>query len=162
MRARSWCAPSPRATAPLPPSCMTAERSRRGAAYGRDQRVVGHDEPGHAHAAALVLRHSPEIRRHALELHAVIVTTMPWTPDPNALRGRVAVVAGATRGAGRGIAAALGKAGATVVCTGRSTRGRRSEYDRAETIEETAAQRRRRLTARHLALHRRGPRARRG
>jgi len=64
---------------------------------------------------------------------------MPWTPDPNALRGRVAVVAGATRGAGRGIAAALGEAGATVVCTGRSTRGRRSEYDRAETIEETAA-----------------------
>jgi NAD(P)-dependent dehydrogenase (short-subunit alcohol dehydrogenase family) len=64
---------------------------------------------------------------------------MPWAPDPNALRGRVAVVAGATRGAGRGIAAALGEAGATVVCTGRSTRGRRSEYDRAETIEETAA-----------------------
>ena len=64
---------------------------------------------------------------------------MPWTPDPNALRGRVAVVAGATRGAGRGIAAAMGEAGATVVCTGRSTRGRRSEYDRAETIEETAA-----------------------
>jgi len=64
---------------------------------------------------------------------------MPWALDPNALRGRVAVVAGATRGAGRGIAAALGEAGATVVCTGRSTRGRRSEYDRAETIEETAA-----------------------
>jgi len=64
---------------------------------------------------------------------------MPWAVDPNALRGRVAVVAGATRGAGRGIAAAMGEAGATVVCTGRSTRGRRSEYDRAETIEETAA-----------------------
>src|SRR6185436_14172404 len=63
---------------------------------------------------------------------------MEWTPDPNALRGRVAVVAGATRGAGRGIAAALGEAGATVVCTGRSTRSHRSEYDRAETIEETA------------------------
>ncbi len=63
---------------------------------------------------------------------------MDWTPDPNALRGRVAVVAGATRGAGRGIAAALGEAGATVVCTGRSTRSHRSEYDRAETIEETA------------------------
>ncbi len=39
---------------------------------------------------------------------------MTWSPDPNALRGRVAVVAGATRGAGRGIAAALGEAGATV------------------------------------------------
>jgi len=50
----------------------------------------------------------------------------------------VAVVAGATRGAGRGIAAALGEAGATVVCTGRSTRSTRSDYNRAETIEETA------------------------
>ena len=63
---------------------------------------------------------------------------MGWSPSPNALRGRVAVVAGATRGAGRGIAAALGEAGATVVCTGRSTRSARSEYNRPETIEETA------------------------
>jgi len=67
---------------------------------------------------------------------------MPWSPDPNALRGRVAVVAGATRGAGRGIAAALGEAGATVVCTGRTTRTAtgqsRSDYQRSETIEETA------------------------
>ena len=61
-----------------------------------------------------------------------------WSPDPDALRGRVAVVAGATRGAGRGIAAALGEAGATVVCTGRTTHHARSEYDRPETIEETA------------------------
>jgi len=50
----------------------------------------------------------------------------------------VAVVAGATRGAGRGIAAALGEAGATVVCTGRTTRSAPSEYNRPETIEETA------------------------
>jgi len=65
---------------------------------------------------------------------------MAWSPDPDALRGRVAVVAGATRGAGRGIAAALGEAGATVVCTGRSSRtgALRSDYDRPETIEETA------------------------
>jgi len=65
---------------------------------------------------------------------------MGWSPDRHALRGRVAVVAGATRGAGRGIAAALGEAGATVVCTGRSSRtgARRSDYDRAETVEETA------------------------
>jgi NAD(P)-dependent dehydrogenase (short-subunit alcohol dehydrogenase family) len=63
---------------------------------------------------------------------------MPWSPDPDALRGKVAVVAGATRGAGRGIAAALGEAGATVVCTGRSTGSKRYEYDRPETIEETA------------------------
>ena len=54
------------------------------------------------------------------------------------LNGKVALVAGATRGAGRGIAVALGEAGATVYCTGRSTRERRSEYDRPETIEETA------------------------
>lgn len=60
--------------------------------------------------------------------------------DSDTLRGRVAVVAGATRGAGRGIAAALGEAGATVYCTGRSSRTRalRSDYDRPETIEETA------------------------
>src|SRR3982075_1503977 len=65
---------------------------------------------------------------------------MGWSPDRDALRGRVAVVAGATRGAGRGIAAALGEAGATVVCTGRSSRtgALRSDYDRPETIEETA------------------------
>jgi NAD(P)-dependent dehydrogenase (short-subunit alcohol dehydrogenase family) len=63
-----------------------------------------------------------------------------WRPDPNALRDRIAVVAGATRGAGRGIAAALGEAGATVFCTGRSSRSRvlRSDYDRPETIEDTA------------------------
>ena len=55
------------------------------------------------------------------------------------LHGKVALVAGATRGAGRGVAVALGEAGATVYCTGRSTRAARSEYDRPETIEETAA-----------------------
>ena len=65
---------------------------------------------------------------------------MDWTPNMNALRGRVAVVAGATRGAGRGIAAALGEAGATVICTGRSSvsGNDQSDYDRPETIEETA------------------------
>ncbi|HKO93101.1 MAG TPA: SDR family oxidoreductase [Polyangiaceae bacterium] len=55
------------------------------------------------------------------------------------LVGKIALVAGATRGAGRGIAVELGAAGATVYCTGRSTRERRSEMDRPETIEETAA-----------------------
>ncbi|MET9851557.1 SDR family oxidoreductase [Streptomyces sp. NPDC006450] len=54
------------------------------------------------------------------------------------LEGKVALVAGATRGAGRGIAVELGARGATVYVSGRSTRGRRSEYDRPETIEETA------------------------
>jgi NAD(P)-dependent dehydrogenase (short-subunit alcohol dehydrogenase family) len=65
---------------------------------------------------------------------------MVWEPDRDVLRGKVAVVAGATRGAGRGIACALGEAGATVVCTGRTSAdgNARSDYDRRETIEETA------------------------
>jgi NAD(P)-dependent dehydrogenase (short-subunit alcohol dehydrogenase family) len=54
------------------------------------------------------------------------------------LRGRVALVAGGTRGAGRGIAVELGAAGATVYVTGRTTRQQQSEYARPETIEETA------------------------
>jgi len=58
------------------------------------------------------------------------------TPSP--LHGKVALVAGATRGAGRGIAVELGAAGATVYVTGRTTRTRRSEYNRPETIEDTA------------------------
>jgi NAD(P)-dependent dehydrogenase (short-subunit alcohol dehydrogenase family) len=54
------------------------------------------------------------------------------------LQGKTALVAGATRGAGRGIAVELGAAGATVYVTGRTTRERQSEYGRPETIEETA------------------------
>ena len=54
------------------------------------------------------------------------------------LEGKIALVAGATRGAGRGIAVELGAAGATVYVTGRTTRSQRSECDRPETIEETA------------------------
>ena len=57
---------------------------------------------------------------------------------PKPLTGLVAVVAGATRGAGRGIARALGDAGATVYCTGRSVKGQPSPYKRPETIDETA------------------------
>lgn len=53
------------------------------------------------------------------------------------LTGRVALVAGATRGAGRGIACMLGAAGATVYCTGRSVRGQPAGT-RPETIDETA------------------------
>lgn len=65
---------------------------------------------------------------------------MGFMPDTSTsdLHGKVALVAGATRGAGRGIAVQLGAAGATVYVTGRTTRERRSEYDRPETIEETA------------------------
>jgi NAD(P)-dependent dehydrogenase (short-subunit alcohol dehydrogenase family) len=58
--------------------------------------------------------------------------------DVAPLADRIAVVAGATRGAGRGIARALGEAGATVYCTGRSVRGNPSPYGRPETIDETA------------------------
>jgi len=62
------------------------------------------------------------------------------------LQGKIALVAGATRGAGRGIAVALGESGATVYCTGRSSRKALKKRPRAqaptpgrpETIEETA------------------------
>jgi NAD(P)-dependent dehydrogenase (short-subunit alcohol dehydrogenase family) len=55
-----------------------------------------------------------------------------------ALEGKVAVVAGGTRGAGRGISVELGVAGATVYVTGRSSRSGLSPIGRPETIEETA------------------------
>jgi NAD(P)-dependent dehydrogenase (short-subunit alcohol dehydrogenase family) len=56
-----------------------------------------------------------------------------------ALQNKIALVAGATRGAGRGIAIALGEAGATVYCTGRSTQRQPATPGRPETIEQTAA-----------------------
>jgi NAD(P)-dependent dehydrogenase (short-subunit alcohol dehydrogenase family) len=58
--------------------------------------------------------------------------------DDQPLAGRVALVAGATRGCGRAIAIELGALGATVYCSGRSTRAGRSPMDRPETIEDTA------------------------
>ncbi|MGB0059867.1 MAG: hypothetical protein WBP68_06770, partial [Candidatus Binatus sp.] len=63
---------------------------------------------------------------------------MSTTDAKQPLAGKIAVVAGATRGAGRGIATMLGAAGATVICTGRSVRGNPATAGRPETIEETA------------------------
>src|SRR5215813_7845626 len=80
----------------------------------------------------------------------VRVDTPPAVYQPSDLKGRIALVAGATRGVGRGVALALGEAGATVYCTGRSTKANRlprgkskkvSPFDhsrRPETVEETA------------------------
>jgi NAD(P)-dependent dehydrogenase (short-subunit alcohol dehydrogenase family) len=71
-----------------------------------------------------------------LSLEASMRRSPPYAPPH--LKGKIALVAGATRGAGRGIAVALGEAGATVYCTGRSTRRRPATPGRPETIEETA------------------------
>jgi len=62
------------------------------------------------------------------------------TGDKQPLAGKVALVAGGTRGGGRGIAVELGAAGAIVYVTGRSSISGRSDLDRPETIEETAGQ----------------------
>src|SRR3954449_326255 len=75
-------------------------------------------------------RVSPLASHKPLETGAVMATS---------LAGKVALVAGATRGAGRGIAVQLGAAGATVYVTGRTSGSQRSEMDRPETIEQTAA-----------------------
>ncbi|MBV9788862.1 MAG: SDR family oxidoreductase [Chloroflexi bacterium] len=71
-------------------------------------------------------------------MYAVLDASKEGVRVEQPLANKIALVAGATRGAGRGIAVELGAAGATVYVTGRSTRTQRSEYDRPETIEETA------------------------
>src|SRR6185436_7504781 len=82
------------------------------------------------------VRMAPRARRGAARASVRRPDCRGGTMTP--LDGRVALVAGATRGAGRGVARALGEAGAIVYCTGRSTRGNPSPYARPETIEETA------------------------
>src|SRR5207245_2545029 len=77
-----------------------------------------------------------QTRQEGLMPDRKIKTNKRGSPKP--LAGQVAVVAGSTRGAGRGIARALGEAGAIVYCTGRSVAGNPSPYRRPETIDETA------------------------
>jgi NAD(P)-dependent dehydrogenase (short-subunit alcohol dehydrogenase family) len=89
-------------------------------------------------SAGSLFDRSRKLRRVCSIANLSMMESKVQTSNRDRLRGRVAVVAGGTRGAGRGIAAALGEAGATVICTGRTTRSSRSEYNRPETIEETA------------------------
>lgn len=81
---------------------------------------------------------APATTAPATTTPATAPATAAGTATSGPLAGRVALVAGATRGAGRQIAVQLGAAGATVYATGRSTRQQRSELNRSETIEETA------------------------
>src|SRR5262245_60791568 len=95
---------------------------------------MGHRRPLDAGAAGP--HFSGKIPRGSRRRHGVGVRRQVKKGRP--LDGRVAVVAGATRGAGRGIARALGEAGAMVYCTGRSMRGQPSSYNRPETVDQTA------------------------
>ena len=70
---------------------------------------------------------------------------IPATYTPPDLQGKIALVAGATRGVGRGTALALGAAGATVYCTGRSTRTKRRRHSRA--VQRGSAEARKALPA---------------
>jgi NAD(P)-dependent dehydrogenase (short-subunit alcohol dehydrogenase family) len=75
---------------------------------------------------------------HAAPADAKLGARLGDRPMPQTLQDRIAIVTGATRGAGRGIACMLGEAGATVYCSGRSTRDNPATPGRRETIEETA------------------------
>ena len=119
-------------------------------------RVVGCDQALIEHGLADIAAAPADVERVLADVSGPRFGA--WT---SALAGKVALVAGATRGAGRGIAVQLGAAGATVYCTGRTTRAQRSEMDRPETIEETAELVDEAGGARHRGAGR-PPRARRG
>jgi hypothetical protein len=134
--------------APLPCSRgPTASRVRSCWGLGHGSRSNGADaaqRPAgiHRHDARCFRRwiHRNRRRRHARWCGAADARHAQKRAMTNrALAGKVALVAGATRGAGRGIAVALGAAAATVYVTGRTTRSQQSEMKRPETIEETAA-----------------------
>jgi NAD(P)-dependent dehydrogenase (short-subunit alcohol dehydrogenase family) len=134
----------PRARAPLQEPEEAEERQQQDrdeADRGVDQRFDGRgwNQPRRASSSGARPRrgtHAPSRRGRARPGRRRGEARLRRMAGP--LEGKVALVAGATRGAGRGIAVQLGAAGATVYCTGRSTRASRSEMDRPETIEETA------------------------
>ena len=124
---------------------------RRPEARGPDHRLDPLDGRAGCHGGARVpclrraTRNGPASRRRSRDRGRAGARELPSTRGDwgsggmsGPLEGKVALVSGATRGGGRGIAVALGEAGATVYATGRSTREQRSEIDRPETIEETA------------------------
>src|ERR1700735_3659567 len=85
---------------------------------------------------AIEARHSTRTRLHSL---CTVARRCTFEPMPDRLKGKIAIVAGASRGCGRGIAVALGEQAATVYVTGRSIRGGPPPIDRISgTIEETA------------------------
>ncbi len=126
-------------------SSATAARRFREGSGSRRRRHAGQQGATQAQPCAAVGRDGGarcEVQLPAALLDSTRMARFQIEGEPMAnggkLSGSVAVVAGATRGAGRGIACSLGEAGATVYCTGRSVKGARSPVDRPETIEETA------------------------
>src|SRR4051794_23741043 len=128
---------------PGAPARGAAPASSRSAGPPRRRRGRSSRRPGRASAPGGPPRRSrapwpragSRRRRSGVAPWACRVTEQSFTIDR---MDRIALVAGGTRGAGRGIATELGAAGWTVYVTGRSTRAGRSAMNRPETIEETA------------------------